>query len=213
MDTLSDIFASPAVINQNINLNIKSLKKSKPIYEDTYTCDVLRERYNLYNRNYNEESELINKTVLPIRRQNMPEDMSENIAKFIIRKHDNDPSCKWSKCMKQSGDLCSEKYNGKSQIEIKSFTSPGPSSFGPKKIFSVIYFLDMQKWLEDIIILYRVNLTNESLEWNNIKMNKDDTFEKHCSQKRRPHISYHDIYKQIPTYCVKIYEGSFEGIF
>lgn len=67
--------------------------------------------------------------------------------------------------------------------------------------------------MNDIIILWKVNVTNDSPEWKKLKMNKTETFEEQCIQKRRPHISWDKIYGQIGHLCEKIYEGSFEGIF
>ena len=51
--------------------------------DDKYTCDVLRIRYSMYRDNYIKTSEIIKTTNLPIRQQNPPEDVTENIVKFI----------------------------------------------------------------------------------------------------------------------------------
>ena len=180
-------------------------------HDDKYTSDVLRIRYNMYHDTYTSTAEIRNTTGLPIRHQNPPEDVTENIVKFIIQNYDNDPSCKWAKGLKLKGDLYSVKY--KSPPEVKAFTSDGPSQFGPTKKFGVLYFLDMRHWINDILTLWRVNLTNESNDWKNIKMNKTETHEDQCDAGRRPHISWDKIYPQISDHCVKVYEGSFEGIF
>jgi len=98
-------------------------------------------------------------------------------------------------------------------IEIKSFTSIGPSQFGPDNKFSVLYFLDLRDFLENKIILCKVNLNSESLEFKNIKINKNQTMQEQFLQGRRPHINFNNIYSQINNYCEKIYEGTFENIF
>jgi len=181
---------------------------------DKYTSDVLRIRYKMYRENYIETVEIIKKTGLAIRHQNPPEDVTENIVKFIINNYDNDTSCKWAKSIKEkSGDLCSEKYSLKSPPEVKAFTSDGPSSFGPTKKFGIIYFLDMRQWLNDTFILWKLNVSNESPEWRNIRINKNQTLEEQCKQGRRPHISWDNIQSQIPEKCVQVYYGNFEGIF
>jgi hypothetical protein len=149
-------------------------------------------------------------TGLNIRHQNPPEDITENIAKFIIHNYD-DPSCKWSKGIGLKGDLFSSKYSLKS--EVKAFTSDGPSQFGPKKTFDMLYFLDLRKWIEDQIILWRVNLTNESPEMKKLKINKTQTHQDQCSEGRRPRISWDKLYPQISDHCEKIFEGPFEDIF
>jgi len=189
--------------------------------DDKYTPDVLRIRYNMFLENHIKTAEIIKTTGLPIRHQNPPEDVTENIAKFIINNYDDDPSCKWAKSMKckgknnkkNYGDLISNNYPLDSPPEVKAFISDGPSSFGPKKKFGVIYFLDMRQWLNDTFILWKVSVSNESPEWKQIKMNKTQTNEEQCEEGRRPHISWDNIHSQLLDKCMKVYEGSFEGIF
>ena len=180
---------------------------------DKYTPDVLRKQYTSYRNHYNATAETITSTGLPIRHQNPPEDVTENIAKFIIRNFQNESSCKFAKAIGKKGDLFSKKYTELQPPEVKSFTSNGPSSFGPKKKFGAIYFLDMRKWLTDSFVLWHVNLTNESPAWKKLKMNKTQTNEEQCDEQRRPHISWDKIYPHISEHCTKVYEGTFEGIF
>jgi len=181
--------------------------------EDKYTPDILRVRYTMYRDMHIATAKIIETTGLPIRHQNPPEDISENIAKFIIQNFQNDSSCKWAKAIGKKGDLSSEKYSASQPPEVKSFTSDGPSSFGPKKKFGGIYFLDMRNWLTDSFILWYVNLTDESPAWKNLKMNKKQTNQEQCDEMRRPHISWDKIYPQVSEHCEKVYEGTFEGIF
>lgn len=206
--------ALPTTVSSSVTPNEKLIvKKVEVENEDKYTADVLHTRYKMYHDTYMSTSEIIKNTGLPIRHQNPPEDVTENIVKFIIQNYDNDPSCKWAKSMECKGDLYSDKYAIDSPAEIKAFTSDGPSSFGPDKKFSVIYFLDMRNWINDLFILRRVNLTSESPQWKGIKMNKTQTFEEQCLQGKRPRISWDNIYPQISDQYSKVYEGSFEGIF
>lgn len=193
---------------------LKIAEQNKEMREvDKYTPDVLRKQYTSYRTNYMDTAETITTTGLPIRHQNPPEDVTENIAKFIIRNFHNDSSCKWAKAIGKKGDLFSKKYTDLQPPEVKSFISDGPSSFGPKKKFGAIYFLDMRNWLNDSFVLWHVNLTNESPAWKKLKMNKTQTNEEQCDEKRRPHISWDKIYPQISEHCTKVYEGTFEGIF
>lgn len=220
MDALPITFSSSETPKKKLILKKKSVnptdlqpKKDEGENEDKYTADVLRKQYTLYRNNYIETAETIKTTGLPIRHQNPPEDITENMVKFIIINYDNDPSCKWAKSMKLKGDLYSDKYPIDSPPEVKAFTSDGPSSFGPKKKFGVIYFLDMRLWLNDTFILWKLNLSNESPEWKHIKMNKTQTHEEQCEEGRRPHISWDNIHSQMPDKCIKVYCGNFEGIF
>lgn len=188
----------------------KKLKDTLP--KDKYTADVLRKRYELYKQMVVATQKINEETGLDIRNVNPPEDITENIVKFILRVHCSDASCVWAREVKKSGDLWSSKEGIQ---EVKSFTSNGPSSFGPKKKFDVIYFLDMREWLQDTLVLWRVNLSNVSADWKAIKMNqtKNETHEDQTNDGRRPHISWERLYPQIATHCKKVYEGTFEGIF
>jgi hypothetical protein len=180
---------------------------------DKYTEDILRERFYEYKNSQLTVSKIAKTTGLPIRNQNPPEDITENIAKIIIRNYEKDKTCKWAKSIGLTGDLFSEKYDINYPIEIKSFTSNGPCSFGPKKKFGIIYFLDMREYLYDKIILWKVNVNSDSTEWNNLSMNKKQTFEEQCKEKRRPHIGWDKIYSQLSNFVEKVYEGTFEEIF
>jgi hypothetical protein len=181
---------------------------------DLYTADILRRRYRRFKEDHDELQDIIQETGLPIRHANPPEDITENIAKFVMQRHDNDPSCKWAKAIELKGDLCSKKFPIEFPPEVKAFTSDGPSSFGPKKKFGAIYFVNMVDLIQhDKLIVWKVNLTNESFEWKNVKMSKTQLFNDQCEEGRRPHISWSTLYPQISEHCVKIYEGTFEGIF
>lgn len=186
--------------------------------QDKYTADILRKRFSQYKDNTNVLLEITRETGLPIRNENPPEDITENIVKFILKNKCGDTSCVWAKSVGRPGDL----YSNIEHIqEVKAFTSDGPCSFGPKKVFNVIYFLDLREWLEDKFVLWRVTLSNESTEWKKLKMNSTQTFEDHCNLGRRPHIGFDKIYEQLKDLrtssglpvCSKIYEGSFQDIF
>jgi len=188
---------------------------SNIMLNDGYTEDILIIRFNNFKHNYISDEEFITNG-LKIRHQNTPEDITENITKFIIRKYENDSSCIWCKCVDKkyglTGDLVSNKYERHSPIEVKSFTSNGPSQFGPDKKFGVLYFLDLRKWLNNEIVLWKVNVNYMSPEFKNIKVNKFQTMGEQLLEGRRPHISWDNIYPQINEFCEKIYEGTFENI-
>lgn len=203
------------------NLKETNVAESTPkdnclILNDKYDQSILTKRFINFKNSYISDEELI-QGGLKIRHQNTPEDITENITKFIIRKYENDVSCVWCKGVDKkyglSGDLYSNKYDKIAPIEVKSFTSNGPSQFGPDKKFGVLYFLDLRKWLDNKIILWKVNLNYLSDEFKNIRVNKTQTMEQQIREGRRPHISWNNIYPQIIDFCEKIYEGTFENIF
>lgn len=185
---------------------IKKIKKTKEM-SDLYTKVVLRELL------YAEKDHILRilnifKTynLGNIRKPNFPDNISENIIKFMIQNKLGDKTCTWN-C---KGDLLSKK-EGKQ--ECKAFTSKGPISFTPSSKWDCIYFLDACEWLNDQYVLYRVSLTIDSEEWKGIKVNKLETFEDQAKQGRRPRISWGSLYPQILKHCEKIYEGTFENIF
>ena len=172
---------------------------------DTYTKDILIEQYNLH-KNYVVQRQRSSLNLnISFRFPGIPEDISENIIKFINHKI-GDKTSSWN-C---DGDLFSEKYG---KQECKCFTSDGPASFTPSSDWDVIYFLDARKWLIDNFILYKVSLKRTSDEWKNIKVSKSQTFEDQTKQGRRPRITWEALKPQIEPYCKKVYEGIFEDIF
>lgn len=170
-----------------------------------YTVDILKKQYNIhksyvFNRKSSSDSLKIN-----FRLPNFPEDISENIIKFILHKK-GDTSSNWN-C--KNGDLFSD-IEGKQ--ECKSFTSHGPSSFSPSSEWDTLYILDAMDWLNDKFILYRINLSSSSDQWRNIRINKNDTFGDMCKKKIRPRIVWSKLYPQISGYCEKIFDGHISDI-
>lgn len=189
--------------------NMKSLSTSKKITQnavDKYSKEILREQYELH-KNYvisrKNSSKLLN---FKIRLPCIPEDISENMIKFIIHKR-GDVTSSWN-C---KGDLLSS-IEGKQ--ECKCFTSTGPISFTPSSEWDSIYFLDATNWLSDNdnFKLYKFPYKRTSDEWKNIKVNKNQTFEDQSLQGRRPRINWSGLYPQIKEKCSLIFEGSFEDI-
>ena len=180
------------------------INKADPV--DDYTEELLIEQYKehkAYTLSRMKAKEKCPKIRLP----NIPNDISENMIKFIIQNKLDDKTTTWN-C--DSGDLFSKK-EGKQ--ECKCFTSHGPCSFTPSSNWDVIYFLDCIDWIENNIILWRVPLSKDSSEWKNISVNKNQTFEDQAKQGRRPRISWLNLNSQILEHCSKIYEGTFENIF
>jgi hypothetical protein len=171
--------------------------------EDIYFERVLKERFNDFFNYYFLVHEKNRKYNLKIRKPNFPEDISENIIKFIIRKFDDDLSCHW----KGGKDL----YSYKGIIECKTFTTDGPISFSPSSIWNFIYFLDATKLHEKHFKLYKCSISNSTDDWKNIKVNLNETFCLHSKQGRRPRISWSKLFPQIKTNI--IFDGKFDEIF
>jgi len=186
---------------------MKSLSKSKKIQQnaiDMYTKEILKEQYEIHKHyviNRKNSSSLLS---INFRLPCIPEDISENMIKFIIHKS-GDVTSSWN-C---KGDLLSS-IEGKQ--ECKCFTSTGPISFTPSSEWDSIYFLDATNWLSDSFKLYKFPYKRTSDEWKNIKVNKTQTFEDQSLQGRRPRINWSGLYPQIKENCSLLFEGSFEDI-
>lgn len=175
--------------------------------KDKMTKEIMR----LLLENYNNKIILnreINKS-LPrkkIRNDNFPSEISENIVKFaFLKKYNIMPS--WDT---RRGDLYVNVI--KKQIEVKAFSSDGPSSFGPNEEWDMIYFVDCRDHLDNKFIVYEINLSNNDKIWKNIKINKTQTFSSQCKEKRRPRICFSEIKKQLDKHCRIIFDGKFDEL-
>lgn len=129
--------------------------------KDNMTLEMVNDMLNMYiyKINFNESiNEKLSKK--KIRNENFPSEISENITKFILSKIYN--------CMPNwdtdYGDL--EMDNKK--LEVKCFSSNGPSSFGPTEKWDYIYFLDATKFKNKYFELYEIKLSNNSKDWRNL---------------------------------------------
>lgn len=183
------------------------IQKTQKTQKDPVTQEALTKRYYLLKGFAFDNIKLDKEFDYHTRRDGLPEHVSENIIKFIIMFYLYDPSCTWA-C--DTGDLHSLK-DGKT--ECKCFTSDGPISFGPKQSWNIIYFLDARGWLEDVFVLWQVNLPNTHEIWKKIIVKKGETKDEQSEKGRRPRINWDALYPQIKDHCKKVYEGSFDGIF
>lgn len=193
------------VLNHALQLSIGS--NVKEVYDkDIYTIDILEKQYNRF-RKYNQRLIKDSKEIgINFRACNMPEYISENIVKFILRSLGH--LVIWN-CI---GDLqCSE--FGK--LECKCLASDGPSSFSPnkKESWTKIFFLDARNYLtKNHFILYCVNLSNTSDEWKNVMVNKTQTMFQQQLQGKRPRISWDKLYPQIKDYVDILFNDTFDTL-
>jgi len=187
--------------------------------QDGYTPSLLRKRYSLFREFVIETKCLMEKSGCRIRLPNPPEDITENIVKFLIRRQMGDKTCVWCKGVDdQTGDLFSSQGG---VYEVKSFTSDGPCSFGPKKKFDCLFFLDMRQWLDNHFILWRFHLSHASCLFKTIPIHRNGIMQDKCERGLRPHVSFEIIYGFLHDkkdedgreICTKLYEGTFEDIF
>lgn len=148
-----------------------------------------------------------------IRNMNYPSEISENIVKYSLLKKYNVIG-NWDT---RKGDLML--LNKK--IEVKGFSSSGPSSFGPTETWDWLYFIDCCQSMDKIFTIYEIKLSNESIPWRSIvisgeRSNKIKTMGLLCDTGRggvRPHICFESIKRQLgDEHCKMIFKGSIEDL-
>ena len=178
--------------------------KAKHQDADSYTLGVLREMYDINRQYVRSRCKLAKENNISIRSSGLPEDISENIIKYILRQ--SDAKVTWD-C--SSGDLYSPSHG---RIECKSFTSDGPISFSPSSGWSSICFLDAREWLHDRFVLYRLDMSNLSDTWRGLKVSASQTFGDQISAGRRPRITWDKLFSQLEPHISVIFTGSLDQI-
>ena len=59
-----------------------------------------------------------------------------------------------------------------------------------------------------VIFIYKINLSNDSKEFNDIKINTKETYKQVCDLGKRPRLSFQNIKDQIPTFVEEKYKGT-----
>ncbi len=157
------------------------------------TQTELSELFDIYLSYYKNLKDFCKKHNRKIRYPNFPEELSENIIKYYIKNYES------KNCINSLvGDLCiSDKEKITKKIEVKCFSSTGPTSFGPTEGWDEIYFLDAINFTDNKFKIYKCCLSNISDIWSNIKINKNETYKSVCISKRRPRISFSKLYEQL----------------
>lgn len=148
-----------------------------------------------------------------IRRPNFPSEISENLVKFVIyKKYKILPS--WNT---ETGDLELDLISFIKKIEVKAFSSSGPSSFGPTECWDYIYFIDAIDYINSNFKVYEIKLSNNSDIWKKLLINSNTTYYEQCIQGRRPRIQFNKIKNQLDNIneniCNLIFNGNINELF
>lgn len=133
---------------------------------------------------YSSVLELKQKYKRRIRLPNFPEWISENLVKYMMCDHD-------VSYLTKRGDLSCRGQ----KIEVKCFSSTGPSSFGPTEDWDIIYFLDATNHMSGNFTCYKIAMNN--IDFGLLRINKIETYNDQICQKRRPRITFKMICPQI----------------
>ena len=96
------------------------------------------------------------------------------------------------------------------RLEVKGsldLISNSANSFGPTENWDSIYFLDGVQTSQKIYTIYEIKLSNKSHIWQNIKVNKTQTYLDQCNQGRRPRIRWKELREQLGTHIKRIFSG------
>ena len=180
----------------------KHLKKSN----DNYTFTILNRCIDKYisDLKFNEEINLL-MSKKKRRNENFPSDISENIVKLVIFITYGIMPC-WDT---KKGDIIIDKNNIFRQIEVKGFISNGPSSFGPKEEWDLLYFVDGQEVTNKKFKVYEVKLSNKNEIFRNINISKKETYGDIADKGKRPRGSFYTIFEPAlkDEHCRIIFDG------
>ena len=216
IEEIEEIFSTLSIteLRENRNRNItkiqalwrgyKTRKKLRKIRDKlTYKrVMILLENFTENNRIIKEMNEELlqysNYKEKPIRNTNIPSDVSENIAKLAIRKAKN--ICpRWDR---KPGDL---RFKNR-QIEVKCFSSTGPSSFGPTEKWDILCFVDAMDYQNLNFKVYLITLSN--IEFGRIRFSNTETYAQQCARKVRPRNQFAKIKTQLnPREIRLIFDG------
>jgi len=176
--------------------------------KDGMTFPLLERILDQYIENYtslNKINEQLRKK--KCRHDNFPSHISENITKFAIyAKYRIMPN--WDV---KPGDL---DLIGR-KIEVKGYSSDGPTSFGPSESWDWIYFVDCRHFAKREFIVYEIRLSNRDDKWKHIQMTKQQTYDQISQSNRRGQLRacFEKIIKpQLKDDCRIIFKGSLQDL-
>jgi hypothetical protein len=139
-----------------------------------------------------------------IRMPNFPSEVSEHIVKLILEKRHNLPII-WKP---KTGDLADSQGR---KLEVKCFSSEGPSSFGPTTQWHRLYFLDATRATDLHFKCYEINLNRNEFA-SIVKINETQTYQMQCDQGMRPHLTFAKLAPQLGDEQLKlIFDGELTG--
>lgn len=181
------------------------VRKNMSSLKDGMTKTIMNEMLDMHIHIFNKNKEW-NKhlSVKKIRNANFPSEISENIVKYVLFKKYK-IMCTWDS---KPGDLQMVNL----LLEVKAFSSNGPSSFGPTEGWDRIYFVDCTKYINKVFTVYEIKLSNNDEKWRSIKVSKSHTIGDMCDLGKRPRVSFAMIQNQLGNICNSIWSGHISSL-
>jgi hypothetical protein len=194
-------------IQKNVNVNIvndKNELQNKNNKNKNLTINNIIELLNIHIEYVNKIIAFKKKTGINTRLPNFPECISEN----IVREYINHKEKRICICSQSGGDLEIIDKISNIKVEVKCFTSSGPTSFGPTEKWNELYFIDATKFMNNEFKIYKINLSNNSDKFKSIKINSTETFEDQCKNGKRPRLGFKLLCDQLLNDVKLVYDGS-----
>jgi hypothetical protein len=201
LNSNKEIFKCQSIIkngkNKGVVCNKENCTKHKKITQDIKPTknlckEALLEYYKATCSYIKDIENICEKYNCKIRSIGFSGELSENLIKYALIEQ-----CSLDCINSQiGGDLLTKKNDKWVKIECKCFTSIGPMSFGPTENWEILIILDAILYKENKFTIYKINLSNTSEEWQNLKITQNKTFKEAIKNKNnRPHFSF-DILKK-----------------
>lgn len=139
-----------------------------------------------------------------IRAPHFPSEISESLVKFCLSKRTG-ILCDWNVV---KGDLCLVDK----RIEVKGFMSDAPMTFGPRENWDWIYFVDCRRYADRWFTVYELRVSNTDARWRAIPVNLRQSFGDQCAEGRRPRLKFDRVLNAFAHSCVKIFDGTIDGL-
>ncbi len=148
------------------------------------------------------------------RRPNFPEYISENIVKIFFW-------YKYGKILTDSGnvDLTMQLRDKKLRIEVKAFSSTGPTSFGDKECWDLLYFVDATDFINKKFRIYEIHASDDSKEFGSLIVRAGKTYEMARAEAKikksnnfRPRWQFSKICEHLNEKTQIVYDGTLSGI-
>ena len=122
------------------------------------------------------------------RRPNFPEYVSETLVRLVMKTIQNTDSIHAKDLLTPDG----------LHIQVKCFSSQGPTSFGPRTKMDRLYIVDATRYEEEFFSVYAYENINEIMK---LSVNCHENIGDQCQQGRRPRIAPdHMIHGRLPIF-------------
>lgn len=102
----------------------------------------------------------------------------------------------------------------KTKIEVKGFSSNGPTSFGPSETWDILYFVNCKNYINKKFKVYEIKLSNKDNKFRNIKLTSTNTYGEiaDLNQRGRLRATFSKFKSELGNKCKKIFCGHIDEL-